>query len=153
MELVVSRNIDAEPAVVWRIVTDIEGSADVLTNVLRVERLDDAETFGVGMRWRETRTMFGKEATEEMQVTEVDPGVSYTVVSDSGKTRYTSVVRVTPLDDDRSELSMSFGAETSGIVTTILGATIGRLFQGATRRTLEQDLADLGTAAETSASG
>jgi len=49
--------------------TDLEGSAERLSGVNEAEILERPE-FGLGTRWRETRTMFGKEATEEMVVTE-----------------------------------------------------------------------------------
>jgi carbon monoxide dehydrogenase subunit G len=148
MALRVSRDVEASASTVWDIITDIDHTAETLSSVERVERLDDGDGFGIGTRWRETRTMFGRQATEEMEVTEVQSGAGYTVISDSGRTRYTSVLTVEPLPDDRARLSMTFGATTSGVIGTLVGATLGRLFQGATRRMLEQDLADLADAAE-----
>lgn len=148
MELHVSRDIDASPEAVWAVITDLERSPEVLSGVERVERLDDGTSFGVGTRWRETRTMFGRQATEEMEVAEVDRGSSYTVVSDAGSTVYTSILRVEPLGDGRARLSMAFGARTSGLVTRLLGVTVGRLFQGSTRKMLERDLADIAAVVE-----
>ncbi len=42
-----------------------------------VERLDSGTDFGVGTTWRETRVMFGREATEVMEIVAVDEGRSY----------------------------------------------------------------------------
>ncbi len=148
MELRVDRDIEAPSSVVWHVITDLDRTAEVLSGVVWIERVDEGHGFEVGTRWRETRTMFGREATEEMEVIAVAPGSSYTVVSESGKTRYTSVLTVEPVSDTRTRLSMSFGAHPSGPVATVLGATIGRLFRGATRRVLEQDLADIARVAE-----
>jgi carbon monoxide dehydrogenase subunit G len=153
MELQVSRDIEASATTVWAVITDLDRSPEVLSSVERVERLDGGRRFGIGTRWRETRTMFGRQATEEMEVTDVDDGVSYTVVADSGKTRYTSVLSLEPITAGRARLSMTFGAETRGVVATVLGATIGRLFQGASRKALEQDLDDIARAAEAVADG
>ncbi|MCC5947318.1 MAG: SRPBCC family protein [Nitriliruptoraceae bacterium] len=148
MQITVSRDIDAAPAAVWDVIVDIEGSPAVLSGVQHIERLDDAEDFRIGTRWRETRTMFGKQATEEMQVTAIDPGSSYTVTAVNGRTTYTSVLTVEALAEGRSRLIMRFGASSTGVVTRIMGATIGRLFQGASRRALERDLVDIAAAAE-----
>ena len=147
MEITVSRDIATAPAAVWAVITDLENSPEVLSGVQQVERLDDGTAFGVGTCWRETRTLFGRQATQQMEVTAIEPGSSYTVASVSGSTTYTSVLRVDALDDARSRLTMTFGAQPSGTVAKVLSATVGRLFQGATRKMLERDLADIAAAA------
>jgi carbon monoxide dehydrogenase subunit G len=148
MEITVSRDIAAPPASVWDVITNVDRYTDVLSGVQRVERLDAGTGFGVGTRWRETRTMFGREATEEMGVTAVDPGTSYTVSGDSRGTTYTSTFRVEAAGDGRSRVTMTFGAVPSGAVARVLAATLGRLFVGASRKALQQDLDDIGVAAE-----
>jgi hypothetical protein len=42
---------------------------------------------------------------------------------------------------------MSLRAEPQGAFAKIMSATLGRLFMGATRKALEKDLADIGSAA------
>ena len=148
MEIRVRREIAASAQRVWDVVTDLEGSVEVLSAVEHIERLDDLAEFGVGTRWRETRTMFGRQATEELRVTAADPPRGYTVVADSGSTVYTSTLAVTPLEGQRCELEMSFAGESSGVVGRLLAATLGRLFAGSTRKALQQDLDDLAQHAE-----
>jgi len=145
METRVTREVAASAQQVWDVVTEIEASPGVMTAIEHVERLDDRPGFGVGTRWRETRTMFGKQATEEMEVTEVDPPHRYTVVAVNGSTTYTSTITVTPLDTQRCEVTMTFAGQTSGVIGRLLAATVGRLFAGATRRALQQDLDDIAT--------
>lgn len=134
MEIVASRGVAASAARVWEVVTDLERSPEVLGSVERVERLDDQPGFGVGTRWRETRTMFGRQATEEMEVTATDRPRSYTVVAANGSTAYTSTVTVEPLGSERCVLRMSFAGTSSSVAGRVLAATVGRLFAGATRR-------------------
>jgi len=148
MEIKASREVATSAERVWEVVTDIEGSPSVLSAVETVERLDDRDGFGVGTRWRETRTMFGRQATEEMEVTAVDAPRSYTVVAVNGSTTYTSTVSVEPVGAERCLLRMSFAGSSSGLIGRLLAATVGRLFAGATRRALEQDLVDLAAEAE-----
>lgn len=147
MEIEVEHTTTASPAAVWSVVTDLAGSAATLSGVTSVERLDDGDAFAVGTRWRETRVLFGKEATEELVVTDVDEGRSYTVEADNRGTHYTSQLFVEPTDGG-STVRMTFGAEQSGRVGRLLARTIGKAFEGATRQMLEQDLVDIAAAAE-----
>jgi carbon monoxide dehydrogenase subunit G len=146
--ITIERVVEAPPARVWAILTDLDGSAAVITAVERVERLDGGEEFGVGTRWRETRTLFGKEATETMEVTALEPGRSYVVESRGRGARYRSELGVEPDALGESRLWMTFGAVPEGPLGRLLAATIGRLFLGATRRMLRQDLDDIAKAAE-----
>ena len=146
----VSQEVAAPAGVVWDLITGIERSAEVISGIRSVERLDDGTTFDVGTRWRETRVMFGKSATEEMTVTAIDPGHSYTTHAQHGGTRYTSELVVEPDGADACVLSMHFDAQTSGVLNKTLGAVVGRLMQSTTRRLMQQDLADIAEAAERS---
>lgn len=150
MQLHVTRDIDAPAQRVWELITDIEHAPETLSGVEQVERLDDGGGFGVGTRWRETRTMFGKQATEEMEVTTVEPERAYTTVAQHGNTRYVSSLRVEPLGEGRCQLSMTFEGTSSSTVGRLLTATVGRLFAGSTRKMVEQDLHDIAVAAEAS---
>lgn len=148
MQLEVTRTVEAPADSVWEIVTDLERSADVIKAIEHIEILEGPGRIEVGTRWRETRTMFGKTATEEMEVTDVQPGRSYTVVADGHSVHYRSVIAVAPLAEARTSLSMTFAAAPRGLGSKLLAATVGRLFAGATRRALEKDFDDIATAAE-----
>ena len=148
MQLRVTREIDAPAQRVWELITDIEHAPETLSGVEQVERLDDGGGFGVGTRWRETRTMFGRQATEEMEVTAVEPERSYTTVAQHGTTRYVSALQVEPLGEERCQLAMTFEGTSSSALGRILAATVGRLFSGSTRKMVQQDLDDIAAAAE-----
>ena len=148
MEISCSKAIDAPAETVWSIMTDLEGFPDAVSGIEHVERLDDGTGFGIGTKWRETRTLFGRTATEDMWVTEFEPGHSYVVEANSHGTEYRTTQRVEPDGDGRSVLVMSFAGTPTGTMAKIMSATIGRFFVGATRKAFEQDLADIATAAE-----
>lgn len=153
MDLQVERETSASPDEVWAVLTDIEGSVEQLSAVTAVERLDDGEGFGPGTRWRETREMFGREASEVMEVTAVDEGRSYTVEADSRGTHYTSVCAVEP-HGTGSRISMTFVTEqTGGRFGKLLAHTVGKAFEGASRKALQQDLDDIAAAAEAASTG
>lgn len=150
MDVIVTCTATAPPEAVWAVATDIEGTVDVLSGVVAVERLDGGEGFAPGLRWRETRELFGKEASEELEVTAVDPGRSYTVEADSRGTHYRSVFTVEPDDEGGSRLSMTFGAEQQrqGWLGRFAAKAGGKAIERATRKALQQDLDDIATAAE-----
>ena len=142
----VRRNVAAPVERVWAVTTDLAGSPEVVRGIEAVEVLTPGE-FGVGTRWRETRTMFGRSATEEMTVTAVEPQRSYTTEAVRPGVRYVSTVAVAPAGDG-SELTLTFGARPTSTVTRVLGAVTGPLGRRAVARALEKDLADLASAAE-----
>ncbi len=137
----------ATPAQIWKVLTDIEGAAQNITGIEKVERLDGGSDFGVGTRWRETRTLFGRTATEEMEITELDPGRSYVTEARSHGAFYRSVIEVEPTPTGGSRITWVFGAEPEKPVARLMAATIGRLFERATRKALQQDLIDIARAA------
>lgn len=143
--LAVTKKIAAPPEQVFALATDLVTAADRFSAIESIERLTDGP-FGIGTRWRETRRLMGQTATEELEVTAIDPPRSYTVESDSCGCRYVS----------RFECEWAGDVTTASFVieshpTTLLArvmAPLGYLMQGAMRKMLAQDLADLRRAAE-----
>jgi uncharacterized membrane protein len=143
----VSRDVNAPAEVVWKITTDLEGSVDTISAIEKVEILT-GEDFGIGTPWRETRTMFGRQATEVMEVTEVTEGESYVTIARPDSANYRTSMSILPTGETACTLSMEFGASPKGRATRLMGATVGRVFTGAMRKALQADLDDIATAAE-----
>ena len=144
----VERTVTAPAERVWAIITDLDRSATVIEGIDRVERLDGGAGFGVGTRWRETRTIFGKEATEVMEIAAVEPGRSYVATANSRGMRYRTEVGVEGAGPGVSRLWMKMGGEAEGAVAWVMGVVLGPLFRGATRRLLAKDLDEIAAAAE-----
>jgi carbon monoxide dehydrogenase subunit G len=144
----VSRDVDAPAGVVWKIITDIEGSVDTISAIETVEMLSGGPEFGVGTRWRETRTMFGRQATEVMEVTEVTEGESYVTIARPDSANYRSTMAILPTGETACTVSMEFGANPRGTMTRLMGATMGRMFTSSLRKALQADLDDIAAAAE-----
>ena len=143
----VSHEISADPNSAWSIAVAIDNWVEVIEAIELVERLDDGSGFGVGTKWRETRKMFGKTATEEMEVTEYEEGKRYATFAESHGSKYYSEIQVAPTETG-CQLSMGFRGEAQSRVAKIMDATLGRLFLGAARKALAKDLADIAVAAE-----
>ena len=143
----VRRHVAAPVERVWAVTTDLAGAPQVVRGIDAVEVLTPGG-FGVGTRWRETRTMMGRSATEEMTVTAVEPQRSYTTEAVRPGVRYSSRVAVTPAVGGGSDLSMTFGASPTSAVARVLAAVTGPLARRSVTRAMEQDLADIAAAAE-----
>lgn len=142
-----SLDIAAEAGVVWPIVVGIDRWVEIVEAIENVERLDGGDGFGLGTKWRETRTMFGKKATEVMEVIEFEDGARYATFAESHGSKYYSEVRVDPTAGG-CRLSMNFRGEPQTLLTKIVDATFGRFVVGATRKALAKDLADIAAVAE-----
>lgn len=88
-QITIDRHIDAPIERVFQRITDFENAADVVSGITKVEMLTGGPV-GQGTRFRETRVMFGREATEEMEVVSFDAPSSYALGAESHGTRYLS---------------------------------------------------------------
>lgn len=141
-----STHIAAPPDRVFGIITDLEGAAERMRGIKSLEVLTEG-AFGVGTRFRETREIFGKEATEEMEVTEVTPGEGYRVRAESHGCVYDSVLHIRP-EGAGCVLTVGFGAEPTGFVGRLASRLMLPLMRKQTCKLLDQDLADIKAAAE-----
>ncbi|MDH5464619.1 MAG: SRPBCC family protein [Thiovulaceae bacterium] len=133
---------------VWSVVTNIENAAQQISGIEKVEILHKPESGLLGLKWRETRTMFGQTATEEMWVTDVKEHLSYDTQAQSHGSLYLSTLSLEQKDQE-VELSMSFTAKPQSFVAKLLYYTMGFLFKSATQKALLQDLKDIKNFIET----
>lgn len=149
----VSVDIAAPVDVVWGIITDLDGAPEVMSGILAIERLGGPDGYAVGTRWRETRKMFGKEATEEMEVATVDAPRSTTVVAHSHGADYESGFNVEQTPSG-SRLTMDFtgspSADASGF-SRLMAKMTASLGASATRKAMQTDLDEIKAAAESRA--
>ena len=147
MDLEVQVNIQGAKENVWRVITDIENSVNVIEGIQKVEVLEKPAQGLLGLKWRETRIMFGKTATEVMWITDVKENESYTTRAESHGAVYTTHLSVTP-ENGTSVLKMKFGAVSQTFGAKVMYATMGWMFKSATIKALQQDLEDIKAAAE-----
>ncbi|MER7955622.1 MULTISPECIES: SRPBCC family protein [unclassified Streptomyces] len=146
--IVVERRIQAPPGPVWEAMTDLRGMERMLSGVDKVEVLTEG-TFGVGTRWRETRTMFGKQATEEMTVTEAEAPDRYVTVADSHGMHYVSEIALRPEGDGGTMVRMTFsGSPAEGNRLGFVAKLLSGLGAKAASRALAKDLDDVAASVE-----
>jgi len=146
------RDVEAAPESVWAVLTDLEHAAETLSGVTRVEVLTDGP-YRVGTRWRETRTMLGKEATEEMEVTAVEAPVATTIEAESGGVHYRTVFTLAPAAGG-ARLTMAFSArqpERTSRLQRLIWPVLGRLGVRVSTKVMTRDLEDIARRAESHA--
>ena len=143
----VRRHVAAPVQRVWDVATDLAGSPQVVRAIDAVEVLTPGP-FAAGTRWRETRTMMGRSATEEMTVTAVELRRSYRVEAASRGAHYVSTFSFAPSADGGTDVTTTFGGRPTSTVARVLGVVTAPLARRAVTRALEQDLDDIAAAAE-----
>jgi carbon monoxide dehydrogenase subunit G len=116
--ITVERTIAAPPERVFAAATDVHHFADIVPAIERVEVLTPGP-MGVGTRFRETRKVFGRSATEEMRVVAFDPPRSYLVTAESHGCRYRTEFRFEPVAAG-TRMTMDFGAEPLTLAAKVL---------------------------------
>jgi len=104
----VKKHIAAPPDTVFEAATDIPSWTERIDGIKKVELLTDGP-MALGTRFRETRIMFNREATEEMEVTAFDAPRSYAVGAESHGCRYNSVLTFTA-NGSGTDVEMTFDA-------------------------------------------
>ncbi|MCK5672525.1 MAG: SRPBCC family protein [Spirochaetales bacterium] len=146
MNIQVQVNIDATKENVWKIITDIEGSVNNIKGIEKIEIMEKNDNNFIGLKWKETRTMFGQTATEVMWITDSKENEYYTTRAESHGAIYKTELRLTK-DGESTNLTMNFGAEFVTIKAKLM-SFMGLLFISATKKALKKDLNDIKTAVE-----
>jgi carbon monoxide dehydrogenase subunit G len=141
----VTQPIAAPPERVFALATDFAGAADRVRGIQRFELLTDGP-IGVGTRWRETRVVFGKESTEEIEVTRFDPPRSYAAQCETCGARFTSTLSLAP-QGDGTLVTFQSGAQALSLFAKIM-SRLSALMAPSMNKLFAADLDDLRRAAE-----
>lgn len=119
---------------------DVDSYQHWMPNFVAAERLDEGE-MGVGSRWRETRKMFGREATEVFQVKALEPPRRVSLFCDgrdgtSKKGEYHFDYELRP-DGEHTVLTMDGRIVIPGWVAGVMGRLFGRSFKKALVKDME----------------
>lgn len=148
MRVPVEIDIQAPAEAVWRVVADIENAAETLQAIEAIDILEHpAGPSLVGLKWRETRTMFGKQATEVMWVTDAEDASHYETRAESHGSIYQTRIALSA-HTGGTRLSMTFVGQPTTRGAKIIWALTGFVVKRAMRKALERDLADIKGAVE-----
>jgi len=136
--ITVSTHVSAPLEQVFEVYTQIDKAAERIPDITALEVLSEGP-FGEGTRWRETRVMFKKEATEEMWVTGFDPPNAYTVEAESHGMSYSTRFSFTP-DGEGTEVRWDFSGTAQTLGTKIMSPIFNVLMKGTMKKCMQRDL-------------
>ncbi len=145
MRMSVETLIDAPPQVVFAAIADIESWSSMISAISEIVLLTPGPV-AVGTRFRETREMFGRKATEEMTVAEIEPPRRLVLTAFNHGTAY-RVEHLLAAEGTGTRVTLAFEGRPVTLAARLL-MPLGLLFRGTVRRQLASDLADLGREAE-----
>jgi len=140
MEIRASRLIQAPIERVFDIFSDITRIEERISGITKVDILSETTT-GVGTRWRETRVMFGQEATEEMEISAFRPAQSYEVLAASRGSEYHTIYTFIE-QNGGTQVEMIFSGKAVSFMAKLM-SPLAALMSGAARKALETDIEEL----------
>lgn len=136
----ITRQISAPKAKVFDQISDFANAPKRVSGIKRVEMLTNGSV-GKGTRFRETRIMFNREATEEMEVMAFDPPNGYVLGGESCGCRYRSEFALSE-SGSGTEVRMSFDAKPITVFAKIVSVLTRPMLKFCVRA-CEKDLDDI----------
>jgi hypothetical protein len=133
--------IQAPPEHVFEVFADIPGTGAQISAITRIEMLSEGP-IGKGTRWRETRIMFGREAVEEMWITEFEPPRGYSAAAESHGSKYLTRYEFLP-EGAGTRVVLNFGAEGQTFFAKLMGKLLFSVMVKSVREALKKDMVEL----------
>jgi len=116
--------IDGTKEQIWQVITDIENSVNIIQAIEEIEVLEKPAEGLVGLKWRETRTMFGQTATEVMWITDAKENEFYQTRAENHGAIYVSKLIIEE-NGDGNCLRMGFDGEAKGAFAKVMAFLTG----------------------------
>jgi hypothetical protein len=138
--------INGSKAAIWAAITDIENAAETIRGIERIEVVEKPANGLVGLKWRETRMLFGKPAAVEKWITDATENEFYKTKAEDGGFVFLTTNRISEGSGGMT-LTSSHETKPQGFVAR-LKATPMFLFKGMIKKAILQDLNDIKAAVE-----
>lgn len=148
----VSVEIKASKDAVWVTMTDFENAAAFISGIEMIETLETPTNGLVGLKWRETRMLFGKPATADKWITEAVEGEFYKTRAESDGFIFLSTMRLSE-NNDGVTLTSVHDSQPQTFGAKVMSVPMSLLFKGVARKALRQDLIDIKLEAESAKVG
>jgi carbon monoxide dehydrogenase subunit G len=139
--------INGPRAAIWTAITDIEHAMDIIKGIEKIEILNKPARGLVGLKWRETRQLFGKSATADKWITEAVENEFYKTRAEDGGFVFVSTTTISEGSGGMT-LTSVHDSQPQGFAAKLMSIPMGLLFKGVARKALLQDLIDITTAVE-----
>ena len=134
--------INGSKAAIWAAITNIENASEHISGIENIEVLEKPANGLVGLRWRETRMLFGKPATAEKWITDAAENEFYKTRAEDGGFVFLTTKRILEGSGGMT-LTESHESKPQGIVARLMSIPMVLFFKGVIRKALLQDLNDI----------
>jgi len=140
--------INGSKEAIWAVITNIENASEIISGIVKTEVLEKPANGLVGLRWRETRMLFGKPATAEKWITDAAENAFYKTRAEDNGFVFLSTIRMSESGGGSITLTSIHDSQPQGIVARFMSIPMVLLFKGVARKALLQDLNDYKSAVE-----
>ncbi|MBI3819465.1 MAG: hypothetical protein HY286_12285 [Planctomycetes bacterium] len=147
MIVVAQVTIDGSKAAIWAAITNIENAAEIISGIENIEVLEKPANGLVGLKWRETRILFGKPASVEKWITDAAENEFYKTRAEDGGFVFLTTKRISESSGGMT-LSEAHESKPQTMVAKLMSVTMLLLFKGVVKKALLQDLNDIKSAVE-----
>ena len=138
--------IHASRAAVWAAITDIENASEIISGIEKIEVLEKPANGLVGLKWRETRMLFGEPAAVEKWITEAAENEFYRTRAEDRGVVFLTSMRISESSGGIT-LTSSHDSRPQGIVAKFTSIPMF-LFKGVVKKAILQDLNDIKSVVE-----
>jgi uncharacterized membrane protein len=135
-------DISGPKAAVWAAIADIENAPEIISGIERVEVVEKPARGLVGLRWRETRLLFGKPATVEKWITDAAENEFYKTRAESDGFVFLTTMSIVERRD-ASTLTSSHESLPQTMAARLQSIPMALFFKGVIRRAILKDLSDI----------
>lgn len=140
-------SIDAPRAAIWAVIADLEHAANLLSGVEKIEILEKPPQGLLGLKWRETRILFGKPASADKWITEAVENEFYKTRAEDGGFVFLSTLSISQSGGSMT-LTSIHDSQPQSFMARLMAIPMTLFFKGVARKALLQDLNDIKAAAE-----
>ncbi len=141
-------NINGSSEAVWAAVADIENAARIIGEIEKVEVVDRPANGLVGLRWRETRMLFGKPATVEKWITDAAENEYYRTRAEENGFVFITTMTITENGAGGVTLTSTHDSQPLTFAAKLQAIPMALFFKGVVRKAILQDLNDIKGAVE-----
>jgi hypothetical protein len=139
--------INGSKAAIWAAITNIENAAETISGIMNIEVVEKPANGLVGLKWRETRMLFGKPTTLEKWITDAAENAFYKTRAEDSGFVFLTTISISESGNGSITLTSSHDSQPQGIVARLKSLPMF-LFKGVVRKAILQDLNDIKAAVE-----
>jgi hypothetical protein len=139
--------INGSKAAIWAAITNIANASEIISGIEKIEVLEKPANGLVGLKWRETRILFGKPAAVEKWITDAAENEFYKTKAEDGGFVFLTTKRISESSGGMT-LSECHESKPQGIVAKLTAVPMVLFFKGVIKKALLQDLNDIKAAVE-----